>query len=212
MARYSWKWPALMVSGGIALSMLVAGRGAVLGVDIGMLGSALLCVTAWIALYAVSKMPGDALEGDIAPGEWQAWIGTVFMGVATVYFVSKLHLFQFETVPGAPHLRVVVRNLVMLLVAWLVLSRVIASRWKGRVQSDERDREIEARAAGWGRGALVAAVIALAVTLGLSPADRLAWATHFMIGSLLILMLMGGWLVENAATAALYWRDRRGVA
>lgn len=212
MARFRWKWSALLLAAGLALWMLLAGSGSVFGIDVGMLGSALLSATAWVALYAVSKMPREALEGDLAPGEWQAWIGTVFMGVATAYLVSKLHLFQLETLPGAPHLRVVVRNLVMLLIAWVVLSRVLAARWKGRVQSDERDREIETRAAGWAREALVFAVVALAVTLGVSPADRLVWATHFMIGSLLILVLMCGWLIEYAATAVLYWRDRRGMA
>lgn len=204
-----WTFPGLLPVAGAALWMLLAGRGSVLGVDVGMLGSVLLFSTAGLALHAVSTMPRNAVEDGVAPGEWQAWIGAVFMFAATAYFVSKLHLFQLETLPGAPHLRGVVRNLVMLLIAWTVLSRVLASRWKGRVQSDERDREIEARAAGWGQGALVFAVIALAVTLGLSPVERLAWATHFMIGSVLILVLMCSWLVEYAATAALYWRDRR---
>jgi hypothetical protein len=194
---------------GLALWMLLAGRGSLLGVDLGMLGSALLVGTAWLALYAVSRMPDGAFEQGMAPGEWQAWIGTVFMGVATLYFVANLHVFQSESIPYTPHSRVIVRNLVVLLIAWTVLSRVLASRWKGRVQADERDRVIEVRAAGWGRGALVFAVIALAVTLGLSPADRLAWATHFMVGNLLILAVMCGWLVEYAATALLYVWDRR---
>ena len=51
--------------------------------------------------------------------------------------------------------------------------------------------------------------LALAVTLGLSPVERLAWATHFMIANLLVFALMWGWLCEYVATAMLYWRDRR---
>lgn len=206
---HRWKWPGLLLLAGLALWLLLAGRGSLLGVDLGMLGSVLLVGTAWIALYAVSTMPTGALEQGIAPGEWQAWIGTAFMCVATLYFIGNLHVFQGESIPDAPHSRVIVRNLVMLLIAWTVLSRVLASRWNERVQTDERDHDIEARAAGWGRGALVFAVITLAVTLGLSPADRLGWATHFMIGNLLVLALMCGWLVEYAATALMYWRDRR---
>lgn len=202
-------WPGLLLLAAVASWMLLAGQGALWGIDIGLLGSALLVGTAWIALYAVSTMPEGALEQGMAPGEWQAWIGTVFMGAATSYFVSKLHLFQGDSLAGMPHARVIVRNLVMLLIAWTVLSQVLASRWKGRVQADERDRDIEVRAAAWGRGVLVCAVITLAVTLGLSPADRLGWATHFMVGNLLVLALMCGWLVESAATALLYWRDRR---
>ena len=212
MVGRRWKWTGLLLLAGVALWMLLAGRTTRLGIDIGMLGSVLLLGTTWLALYTVSTMPRGELEDGIAPGEWQAWIGTVFMCVATLYFVSKLHVFGSESIPHAPHSRVVVRNLVVLLIAWTVLSRVLAARWNGHVQSDERDRGIEARAAGWGRAALMFVVVALAVTLGLSPVERLAWATHFMIANLLILLLMCGWLVEYAATAVLYWRDRRGAA
>jgi hypothetical protein len=45
--------------------------------------------------------------------------------------------------------------------------------------------------------------------LAFSPAERLAWATHFMIANLLVFALMWGWLCEYAATAVMYWRDRR---
>ena len=93
-----------------------------------------------------------------------------------------------------------------------LLSGVLGARWKGRVQEDERDREIEKRAAGWGRGALIACIVGLALMLAFSPAERLAWATHFMIANLLVFALMWGWLCEYVATAMLYWRDRRGAA
>ncbi|NYZ62643.1 hypothetical protein [Luteimonas deserti] len=212
MAWRRWSWMGLLILAGVALWMLVAGRTTRVGIDIGMLGSVWLLGTAWLALYTASTMPRGELEQGIAPGEWQAWIGTVFMCVATLYFVSKLHVFGSESIPHAPQSRVVVRNLVVLLIAWTVLSRVLVARWNGHVQSDERDRDIEARAAGWGRAALVSAMVALAVTLGLSPVERLDWATHFMIANLLILLLMCGWLVEYAATAVLYWHDRRDAA
>ena len=78
-----------------------------------------------------------------------------------------------------------------------------------RVQEDERDREIEKRAAGWGRGALIACIVGLALMLAFSPAERLAWATHFMIANLLVFALMWGWLCEYVATALMYWKDRR---
>ncbi len=212
MTLHGWGWASLLLMAGLALWLLLAGAGDLLGVDIGSLGMALLITTAWVSLTAVSRIPRGELEQGIAPGEWKAWIGTVFMGVATLYFAKTLPGFQSESIPDVPSARVVVRNLVMLLIAWTVLSRVLASRWQGRVQADERDREIEARAVGWGRGLLIVAVVTLAVTLGLSPAERLDWATPFMIGNLLILLLMCGWLVEYATTAALYWHDRRGVA
>ena len=117
-------------------------------------------------------------------------------------------MFQPPALPHNPQATAVGRNLVLLLVAWAVLSSVVASRWKGRVQEDERDRDIARQASGWGRGATIACVVALAVTLGFSPAERLLWASHLMIANLLVLALMCGCLFEYATTAVAYWRDR----
>jgi hypothetical protein len=83
------------------------------------------------------------------------------------------------------------------------------SRWKGVVQQDERDRDIEKHASRWGREALIVVIVGLAVMLGFSPAEKLQWATHFMIANLLVFALMCGWLCEYAATVIYYWRDRR---
>lgn len=200
---------ALLALAGIGLWMLIAGTGRLFGIDTGMVGIAFLITATWLSLYAVSVIPGGEFEQRVSPGEWQAWIGLGFMAIATVYFVSKLSLFQGEAFPTAHHARAVVRNLVLLLIAWAVLSNVLASRWNNRVQSDERDRQIETTAERWGHTTLIVAVIALAVLLGFSPVDRLAWASHFMIANLIIATLMVGWLVEHAGKVWMYWRDRR---
>lgn len=44
---------------------------------------------------------------------------------------------------------------------------------------------------------------------GMVSAHKLEWATHFMIGNLLVLSLMWACLVEYAAKVVLYGRDRR---
>lgn len=200
-----WGWVGLLAVAGIGLWLLL-GSGRVFGHDIGGLGMVLLIGCTWMALYAVSSLPRGEFEQGISPGEWKAWIGFAFMLAATVYFVSHAEAFSGHERAAAQR---VATNLVLLLVAWAVLSKLMASRWKDRVQQDERDREIETRGAAWGRGALVVGVIFLAVTLGLSPEHRLHWATHFAIGNLLVLVLMVGWLAECLAIAITYWRDRR---
>ena len=101
------------------------------------------------------------------------------------------------------------RNLVMLMIAWVVIENALASRWQGVEEQDERDREIASQASGWGRGALIFSIIGIAVMLSFAPVERLAWATPLMLGNLLIFALMWGWLCEYAATLFLYWRDRR---
>lgn len=207
MALRGWTVGLIAVAG-LALWLLLASPPKLLGIDTGNAGMALLIGTAWISLYALSRMPRGQLDRDVAPGEWKAWIGTGFMGLAVAYFLSKAHVFAGASIPHNPDAAAVGRNLVMLLVAWTVLSSVIGARWKGEVQEDERDREIAVKASGWGRAALVFCIVGIAVMLSFSPADRLQWATHFMIANLLVFSLMWGCLVEYAATAIAYWRDR----
>lgn len=203
------RWWVLLVGAMLAFWALLAGPDVLLGVDLGKWGTALLVTVAWVSMFAVSRTsPGEAERG-LSPGEWKAWVGVAFMLAATGYFVAKAHVFADGPAWDNHGARAVGRNLVLLLVAWSVLNGVLGARWKGRVQEDERDREIEKQAAGWGRGALTACLVGLAVMLALSPADRLAWATHFMIANLLVFALMWGWLCEYAATAVMYWRDRR---
>lgn len=202
-----WGLPILVLVGGLSLWLLLAGPSRVLGLDGGRWGVVLLVAVAWGSLLAVQSLPRGDFE-QASPGEWKAWIGVLFMAVAVGYFLAKIQVFQAPALPHNPQATAVGRNVVMLLVAWTVLSGVVAARWKGSVQEDERDRDIARKASGWGRGATIACVVGLAVTLGFSPADRLLWATHLMIANLLVLSLMCGCLFEYAATAIAYWRDR----
>ena len=203
------RWWVLLVGAMLAFWALLAGPDVLLGVDLGKWGTALLVAVAWVSMFAVSRTPPGEAERSLSPGEWKAWVGVAFMLAATGYFVAKAHVFVDGHAWDNHEARAVGRNLVLLLVAWSVLNGVLGARWKGRVQQEERDREIGQQAAGWGRGALTACMIGLAVMLAFSPADRLAWATHFMIANLLVFALMWGWLCEYAATAVMYWRDRR---
>jgi hypothetical protein len=203
------RWWVLLVGAMLAFWALLAGPDVLFGVDLGKWGTALLVAVAWVSMFAVSRTPPGEAERSLSPGEWKAWVGVAFMLAATGYFVAKAQVFADGPAWENHAARAVGRNLVLLLVAWSILNGVLGARWKGRVQEDERDREIEKQAAGWGRGAVTACLIGLAVMLAFSPADRLVWATHFMIANLLVFALMWGWLCEYAATALMYWRDRR---
>lgn len=208
MRMRSWHVAGLAAIALPALWLLLAAPEKVLGFDSGKSGMALLVTAAWGSLLALSMLPRGEGESAVSPGEWRAWIGAGFLLAAVAYFLSKADVFAGASF-GSHAAQAVARNLVMLLIAWAVLSQVMASRWKGTVQEDERDREIAARAAGWGRGALVFCLIGIAVMLGFSPPRKLQWATHFMIANLLVLALMWGWLVECAATALMYRHDRK---
>jgi len=201
-------FPTLLLVTALALWLLLAGPSKLLGIDTGQAGTALLVTVAWVSLFAIRRMPPGELERAASRGEWKAWSGAVFMAVAILYFLSKVHVFRGAAIPHNPEAAAVGRNLVLLLVAWSVLSWVVASRRKDEVQEDERDREIARQASGWGRGAITVCVVGMAVMLAFSPADRLQWATHLMIANLLVFALMWGCLFEYAAAAVAYWRDR----
>jgi uncharacterized membrane-anchored protein YitT (DUF2179 family) len=149
------------------------------------------------------------LASTASPAEWKARIGAGFTVVAMAYFLSKMHVFNNGAIPHNPDATAVGRNLVLLLVAWTILGSLLASRFKGVVAEDERDREIGVHAAGWGRGALIFSIIGIAVTLSFTPVQRLEWATPLMIGNMLIFALMWGWLCEYVATLVFYWSDRK---
>ena len=201
--------PFLFAAAGLALWSLLAGLEFLRGYDTGAAGSAVLLLSAWSALYGLWRLPGEEVERQVSPAEWKAWIGTAFMAVAIGYFIARMDAFQVASLADSPRAREVGSNLALLLIAWTVLSGVVAARWKDRVQEDERDREIERLGCDWGRGAVTAMIVGLALLLGFSPAERLDWATLPMVASLLLLALMVGTLFENAAVAVRHLLDRR---
>ncbi|MGY1425275.1 hypothetical protein [Lysobacter sp. A289] len=203
-----WGSLGLLLLAMFAFWLLLASPESLLGIDTGNVGMVLLITVAWVSLFAASRLPRDTVTQAASPGEWKAWIGTAFMAAAVAYFASNADVFLAATVWNDSGTRRVVRNLVLLLIAWNVLSSVLATRWKGAVAEDERDREIAAKAVGWARTGLVVFGIGLAVTLGLSPPDRLQWASHLVIANLLIFGMMASCLIEYVAIAVFYWRDR----
>jgi hypothetical protein len=204
-----WRITGLLAIAGLALWLLFAAPSKLLGVDTGQAGMALLITAAWGSLYAIHRLPRGALEKAASPGEWKALIGTAFMLAVIAYFLSKVHVFQDAPIWNNPGAKAVGRNLAMLLIAWVVLSGVIASRWKGGVEEDERDREIARHAVGWGRGALVFCIVGIAVMLGFSPPGKLQWATPLAVANLLVFALLWGCLAEYAASVVYYRRDRQ---
>jgi hypothetical protein len=199
----------LVIVASIALWLLLAGPATVLGIDTGNAGVALLMTAAWVSLYAISRMPDGGIGQAVSPGEWRAWLAFGFTAAIAVYAIAHAAVFQGPPLYRNPDAGRVGRNVAMLAIAWMVLSNVLGARWRAKVQEDERDRAIEARAASFARTSLALYVIGLAVMLGFSPAEKLAWAPLPMVAHLLVIGLILSCMVEYGVTAVAYWRDRR---
>ncbi|MBP1474217.1 hypothetical protein J7I44_07895 [Frateuria sp. MAH-13] len=184
-------------------------------VDLGWPGGLALIGGAWLVWYllwatwtASGTSLGEAVAA-VSPGEQRAWIGLLFTLAILLYFGLRASQMVGTDGGRAPEATAIGRHIGMMVVAWLVVMQVLARRWRDKVQADERDRAIEARAAGWARGSLVVLVVALAVLFAFTPPDRLAWARPMTLSNMLMAGLIGSCLLEYLVTGLAYWRDRR---
>jgi hypothetical protein len=207
MAWPKWGLAGVVALAGVAFWILLAGPEEILGLDLGGFGIGLSTLVAWLAIHGITAAPRGELDEQVSPGEWKAWIGAGFSALVAGYLLAKGPVIA--NAQDLHDLGRIGRNIVLLLIAWAVVAQVLRWRWKGAVIADERDRDIDARAAAWGRMATVVAVVGIAVTLGLTPAARLAWATPIVVAHLLVFALVVSGLVEYAVTGVSYWRDRR---
>lgn len=148
------------------------------------------------------------LERAAAPAEVNAWVMLLFLGAIIAVLLGNADALATGLVGWeAKQLSVKLGGLVLF---YVVLAQVLRARRGKTVLEDERDLEIKSRAVAWGRGALIVCIAGLMVMLGLSPAEKLRWATPFVIAGHLWFALLWGWLVEYAVVVFLYWRDRSG--
>lgn len=195
---------------GIGLALFFTGEYRDLGLPLGWLGVCLFIAAVWFSVAQLHAIPQSDEEAQVAPGEWQAWVGVAFSGAVIAAIMLKAHLFLPQLpIHRNPEIGAAGKSIGTLFVAWLVLAQVLKQRWAGRVQADERDARIELVAGQWARYAAAGGVIAIAVLLGFSDTDRLRGFSYPFIAQMLMLALLAGLWVEQLVTAVLYWRDRR---
>lgn len=93
---------------------------------------------------------------------------------------------------------------------WLLIGGAVASYFilhRREVQRDERDRAIAEQATRVSGLVLASLVVVLAVTLGFTPAARLAPMSHVFLAHLLLLALMLSSLTDHAVRLWGYRRD-----
>ncbi len=188
-------------------------------IDLGWPGGLAVLFGAWIVWYLLwatmrdssSAMTTDDAVALVSPGEQRAWIGLLFTAAILVYFAMRGPQMVAADGSMAPEASAIGRHIAMLVVGWLVVMQVLRKRWRDKVEEDERDRIIQARAGSWARMGLSIFVIAIALLFAFSPLERLAWAQPMTISNLMMTGLIASCLLEYAVTGVAYWHDRRGA-
>lgn len=203
----------------LVIALLLAGAGLYLffgnGIELarlslGFVGVWLFVAAVWLLVDAVHRIPRSEAEQAIAPGEWQAWVGTAVLTAVLVGMALTADAFTAPVpIQRNPEAGIAGRNVNTLFIVWVVLAHVLRQRWKGTVLADERDRRIEQVSGGWGRGATIVAIVGIAVMLGFSPTARLQQFSYPLLAQMLMATLVLGAWFDHVAAAMLYWRDRR---
>jgi len=179
------------------------------GIDTGMAGSVTLSACAWVGAFLVSR--GHDLPGhQVGNGEQQAWLGLLFLAAIYAYVLTRMSVLgNAPDLYSDPNARAVGRNIAIMAIVWIVIAARLRHLRQDEVLEDERDRRIANVAESFGNGALVFCLIAVIVTVGFSPADRLSWLTPVRTAAMLLNVLILRSLLAAVAQVFLYWRDRQ---
>jgi hypothetical protein len=170
------------------------------------MGGPLLGFGSALAAVQLALWRRTGLEHAAAPAEVNAWTMLLFLGALIAVALGNADLLATGlSGRGATQLGLKLGGLTLF---YVILAHLLRVRRGEEILEDERDLEIKARSAAWGRGALVFCITGLMVMLGFSPAEKLPWATPLVIASQLWFALLWGWLVEYSAVVFFYSRDR----
>lgn len=192
-----------MVIGGW-LTLFAANR--IAGIETGLLGSLLLSASSWLTLIQLLRPARSS--GLAGFGEKQSWIGLGVTLLSAAYVITKLAAQGWSNDIHAPGMQRIPLGVIGLLIGAAVLERLLRHREPDAIVEDERDHLIRQRAARISHGALIGLIITASVTLGLSPVERLAFATPVMIAYGLIGLLALGELMRYASQIWLYRHER----
>lgn len=198
---------------GIGLALFFSGDYRDIPFPVGWIGTFLFVAATWFCVDLIHRVPHSEEEAQVAPGEWQAWIGVAFVGVVIATSLIHADVFRAQLPIGHnPDADAIGEKIGTLFVAWLVLAHVLKQRWAGKVLADERDLQIERIAGEWGRWATASCVIGVALVLGFSDTERLREFSYPFIALMLMLAVLWGLWFDQLIAAILYWRDRRAAA
>lgn len=210
--RLAWAVLALTFIG--ALGSLFGPQERWWGLDIGSLSSTVFGFTLWIGAGLFAAFPERIFSPDWSTAERRAWAGLFFVVlIYLVYLRFMWSLSGLTEIPDSIHelpAEHFVGNLVVLLIAWAVVSSTMRGRESGEIESDERDLRLRAAADRVGDWVLTVLIVWCVGLLIGKPTDRLAWWLAPMIAAnVLVGILVTKTLVEHVYLVGRYAWDRR---
>lgn len=182
------------------------------GVDLGAVAASTFVVIL-IAITALFAVRGDQVfPDDMSIAERRAWIGVVFIVIILLSLSRHLWSLSLQQVSAAriDHLFAnhFMQRLVMLVIAWALLSHLIGRNGKG-VEQDERDLRLRHRADRAGDWALTLIVIACICVLASAPSALLDWwLAPIVLANVLIGVLIAKAFVEHVVLTYAYRAGR----
>jgi hypothetical protein len=210
--RLAWSVLVLALIG--ALGSLFGPQEPWWGVDIGSVGATVFGFTLWIGAGLFAAFPDRIFPQGWSIAERRAWAGLFFV---LLIFLSYLRfMWTLADLPAIPD-RVrelpaehFLWNLMVLLIAWAVVSAALRGGESGGIETDERDLRLRRAADHAGDWMLTLVVVWCVGLLIGQPAEHLAWwLAPLVAANVLVGILIGKTLVEHVYLVARYAWERR---
>jgi hypothetical protein len=212
ISRLAWGVLALALTG--ALASLFGPDQSLWGLNLGSLGATVFGFTVWFGAWLFARYPERIFAAAWSIAERRAWTALVF--VLLIFFAYLRFMWSVAGMQEAPasfgdlpsqHF---IANLVVLFIAWAVVSSEIRGKEPDVIESDERDRRLRGAANHAGDWALTILVCWCAGLLAFQPAERLTWwLAPLIAANVLIGILIVKTLVEHVYLVGRYAWDRR---
>jgi len=212
ISRLAWVLLALALTG--ALASLFGLDHSWWGFNLGSLGATVFGFTLWIGAWLYARYPDRIFAPEWSIAERRAWTALVF-----VLLILIAYLRFMWSLAAMPHVPATIRdlpsehfiaNLVVLFIAWAVVSSSLRGKERDVIEVDERDLRLRGAADYVGDWALTILIGWCAGLLAFQPAERLTWwLAPLIAANVLIGILIAKSLIEHVYLVGRYAWDRQ---
>ena len=212
VSRLAWGVLALALTG--ALASLFGLDQSLWGLNLGSLGATVFGLTLWFGAWLFARYPDRIFASEWSIAERRAWTALVFVLLILLSYLR--FMWALAAMPEVPATfrdlpaEQFIANLVVLFIAWAVVSSSLRGKQPDVIEADERDLRLRGAADHVGDWALTILVGWCAGLLAFQPAERLTWwLAPLIAANVLIGILIAKTLVEHVYLVGRYAWERR---